>query len=149
MHNYWCPNALLCWCCLVYIGTETFRLWWLQVEGADSQSHKQGIFTLIGSRIFSVCQPIGELDFHFPYYGICVGATYMQYGLISRGPISMTRGWFPKFAPGLDIKIGIVQRVYELSSGPFAKKIPQLKNHFEKRTVCSLIYFLNYAYFDI
>ena len=62
------------------------------MEGADSQSHKQGIFTLIGSRIFSVCQPIGELDFHFPYYGICVGATYMQYGLISRGPISMTKG---------------------------------------------------------
>ena len=59
------------------------------------------------------------------------------------------RGWCPKFAPGLNIKIGIVQKVYVWSSCPSAKKIPPLENRFGKRTVWSLIYFLNYVYFDI
>ena len=42
------------------------------------------------------------------------------------------RGWCPKFAPGLNIKIGMVQKVYEWSNCPFAKKIPPLENHLAK-----------------
>ena len=34
-------------------------------------------------------------------------------------------GWCPKFAPGLNIKIGIVQKVYEWLNYPFAKMILQ------------------------
>ena len=50
---------------------------------------------------------------------------------------------------GLNIKIGIVQKVYERSICPFFKMIPQLENHFGKKPVWSLIYFLKCAYFDI
>ena len=50
---------------------------------------------------------------------------------------------------GLNTKIGIVQKVYEGWSCSFAKMIPWLDNHFGKRSVSSLIYFLNNAYFDI
>ena len=50
---------------------------------------------------------------------------------------------------GLNIKIGTFQKVYEWPSWFFAKMILQLGDHFEKRTDWSLIYFLNYAYFDI
>ena len=50
------------------------------------------------------------------------------------------RGWFSKFATGLNIIIGI----YEGSSCPFAKMIPFSENHFVKITALSLIYFLNY-----
>ena len=32
---------------------------------------------------------------------------------------------------GLNVKIGIVQKVYERSSCPFAKMIPRLKKYFE------------------
>ena len=54
------------------------------------------------------------------------------------------RVWCPKFAPWLNIKLDIVQKVYEWSSCPFAKKIPPQENHFGQRTVSSLIYFFNY-----
>ena len=50
---------------------------------------------------------------------------------------------------GPNIKIGIVQKVYEWWSCSFAKMIVQSGDHFGKRTAPSLIYFLNYAYFDI
>ena len=40
-------------------------------------------------------------------------------------PKKQNRGWCPKFAPGLNIKIGIVQKVYEWSNCPFAKMILQ------------------------
>ena len=43
----------------------------------------------------------------------------------------------------------MVQKVYEWSSCPFAKMIPQCDNQFSKRTARSLIYFLNYAYLEI
>ena len=59
------------------------------------------------------------------------------------------RGCFPKFVNGLNIKIGIFQKVYEWPSCPFVKMIPWWENHFGKRTAWSLIYFLNYAYFDM
>ena len=36
-----------------------------------------------------------------------------------------SRGWCPKFAPGLNIKIGIVQKVYEWAKCPFSKLILQ------------------------
>ena len=49
----------------------------------------------------------------------------------------------------LNIKIGKVQKVYEWRSWYFAKMIVPSGNHFGKRTASSLIYFLNYAYFDI
>ena len=55
--------------------------------------------------------------------------------------IFWTRWWCPKFAPGLNIKMGIVQKVYEWSSCCFAKKISPFKNHLGKMTVWSLIYF--------
>ena len=63
--------------------------------------------------------------------------------------VQKARGWCPKFAPGLNIKIGIVQKVYEWSNCPFAKTIIWWGNPFGKRTAWSLTYFLNYAYFDI
>ena len=50
----------------------------------------------------------------------------------------LCRGWCPKFATGLYIIIGIVRKVFEWSTCYFAK-----------RTAWSLIYFLNYAYFEI
>ena len=50
---------------------------------------------------------------------------------------------------GLNIKIGIVQKVYKWWSCSFAKMIPWVDNRFGKRTASSLIYFLNYVYFDI
>ena len=50
---------------------------------------------------------------------------------------------------GLNIKINIVQKVYEWSSCRFAKMMLWLEDHFGKKPAWSLIYFLNYAYFDI
>ena len=50
---------------------------------------------------------------------------------------------------GLISKVGKVQKVCEWSSCPFAKMIPPLVNHFGIKTAWLLIYFLNYAYFDI
>ena len=61
----------------------------------------------------------------------------------------LIRDWFPKFANGLNIIIGIVQIVYEWSSCPFAKIIPPRENHFGKRATWSLKRFLNYACYDI
>ena len=52
-----------------------------------------------------------------------------------------TRGWVPK--------LGIVKKLYKWSSCPLAKMIPALENNFGKITAWSLIYFLNYAKFDI
>ena len=46
-----------------------------------------------------------------------------------------TRGWCAKFATRLNIKISIVQKVYEWSSCPFAKIIPPWVHHFGKRRV--------------
>ena len=56
------------------------------------------------------------------------------------------KGWSPKFATGLNIIIGIVEKV---SNYPFAKMIHLGVHHFGKRTVRSLIYFLMYAYYNI
>ena len=69
--------------------------------------------------------------------------------LLFSGAQLKDRGCFPKFANGLNIKIGIVQKVYEWPSCPFVKMIPWLENHFGKRTAWSLLYFLNYAYFNM
>ena len=48
-----------------------------------------------------------------------------------------SRGWCPKFAPGLNIKICIVQKGYEWSNCPFAKMIPKWENHFGSMTAPS------------
>ena len=45
--------------------------------------------------------------------------------------------------------LGIVQKVYERPSCPFAKVIPTWLNHFGKRTDWTLINFLIYAYLNI
>ena len=47
---------------------------------------------------------------------------------------------------GLNIKIDIVQKVYEWPSWYFTKMIFQSWDHFGKMTARSLVYFLNYAY---
>ena len=54
------------------------------------------------------------------------------------------RGWVPKFATGLIYQIGHTSK-----SSPSAKMIPPWVNHFGKITAWSLIYFLNYAQYDI
>ena len=45
--------------------------------------------------------------------------------------------------------LGIAQKLYEWSRFPLVKMIPPFECHFGKMTVCSLIYFLSYAQFDI
>ena len=67
----------------------------------------------------------------------------------SKNIFHFIRDWLPKFANGLNIIIDIVQNVYEWSSCPFAKMIPQWENHFGKITTWSLKCFLNYAYYGI
>ena len=62
---------------------------------------------------------------------------------------TLDRDWLPKFETGLNIIIGIVQKVYEWPICPFAKMIPLWVHHFDRRRGCSLLYFLNYAYNDI
>jgi hypothetical protein len=59
------------------------------------------------------------------------------------------RGCLKSKYTGLNIKIGIVQKAYEQPGWYFAKMILQLGDHFGKKTAWSLLYFLNYAYFDI
>ena len=44
------------------------------------------------------------------------------------------RDWFPKFANGLNIKIDIAQKVYELWTCSFAKIIVPSGEDFGKRT---------------
>ena len=59
------------------------------------------------------------------------------------------RDWSAKFANGLNIKKVIVQKVYEWPGWYFAKMMPPLGDHFDKRTTLSVLYFLHYAYFYI
>ena len=59
------------------------------------------------------------------------------------------RGCLIIISTGLNIKIGIIQKVYEWSSCPFAKMILLWGDHFVKTTALSLIYFLKNAYLDI
>ena len=59
------------------------------------------------------------------------------------------RGCLIKKWTGLNIKIDLVQKVYEWWSCSFAKMIVPSGTQVGKRTASSLIYFLNYAYFDI
>ena len=63
--------------------------------------------------------------------------------------LTFFRGWTKKMYTGPNFKIGIVQKVYEWSSCPFAKMIILWENHFGKTTAWSLIHFLNYAYLEI
>ena len=64
----------------------------------------------------------------------------------SSNSLRLPRGWCIKFATVLNTKIDIVQKVYKWSSCPFAKMILERGYHFGKRTVWSLLFFLNYAY---
>ena len=61
----------------------------------------------------------------------------------------LTRDWCPKFATGLNNKIGIIQKVCKRSSCPFDKTIPKFENHFGKRTNWSPLHSLNYVYFGM
>ena len=61
----------------------------------------------------------------------------------SLGSPNMTsKGWFDEFETGLNIIIAIVQKVTK----PF---FCQNGDHFGQRTAWSLLYFLNYGYYDI
>ena len=62
---------------------------------------------------------------------------------------NLNRDWSPKFETGLNIIIGIVQKVKEWPSCPFAKMMYSWGNHLCKRKAWSLVYFLNCAYYDI
>ena len=57
--------------------------------------------------------------------------------------------WYDEVETGLNIIIAIVQKVYEWPSCPLAKMISQGVHQFGKRTVWSLLYFLNHGYYDI
>jgi hypothetical protein len=59
------------------------------------------------------------------------------------------RDWSPKFATGLNIIIGIDQKIYLWQGCSLAKMMYSKGNHFGKRRAWSLLYFLNYAYYDI
>ena len=61
----------------------------------------------------------------------------------------VSRGWSPKFATGLNVMIGIDQKLSERPDCSFAKMMYYQGDHFGKRTAWSLLYFLNYAYYDI
>ena len=77
---------------------------------------------------------------------IVVGHTSLK---IAHTVEARVRGCFPKFANGLNIKIGIVQKVYEWQSCSFAKMIFSIGDHFDKKTAWSHVYFMNYVYFDM
>ena len=62
---------------------------------------------------------------------------------------SVFRGWGSKFATRLNIKIDIVQKVYEWLSCPFAKMIPPWGNQFDKISDWSQIKLLKYGFFKI
>ena len=69
-----------------------------------------------------------------------------------RGVLASTylpRGWSIKFATGLNIKISIVQKVYEWLSCHFPKMITPWGDHFGKISGWSQIYFLIYDFFSI
>ena len=82
----------------------------------------------------------------WPFFSILyiLSRTELQYV-----PVKVHRGCLKSKKTGLNIKIDIVQKVYDWSNCPFAKMIPPLENHFDKRTAWSLIFFLNYDYYDI
>ena len=58
----------------------------------------------------------------------------------------LIRGWPIIIWIGLNIKIDIVQKVFEWPSWYFTKIFFQSRDHFGKMKARSLIYFLNYAY---
>ena len=76
-----------------------------------------------------------------PQVDICEGILLLYKG---KSAYRWHRGCLIIIWTGLNIKIGIVQRVYEWPNCPFAKMIPWLKNHYGKIPAWSLIYFLNY-----
>ena len=55
--------------------------------------------------------------------------------------ISISRGYFPKFTNWLNIKIEIVQKVYELPSCPFVGMIPWWESFWEKISLVTHILF--------
>ena len=59
--------------------------------------------------------------------------------------IISSRGWSPKFANGLNMIIGCSSKIIWVIRLLFAKMILLWGDHFGKRTVWSLIYFLNYS----
>ena len=59
--------------------------------------------------------------------------------LIALFKIIRTRGCPIIIWTGLNIKLGIVQKVYECSNCPLAKMIPRLENHFGKTPASSLV----------
>ena len=59
------------------------------------------------------------------------------------------RGWVPKFATGLIYQIRHSSKSKSVIKLSFGQNNPPWENHFGKITVWSLVYFLNYAQFDI
>ena len=106
--------------------------------------------------VFFTCSLIFELNFSYLIFKSPFFRLLRPCGqhIVGQFWFFLNQWCFPTGCPiiiwtGLNIKIGIVQKVYEWSNCPFAKMIPQLENRFGKIPVWSLIYFLNYAYFDI
>ena len=60
-----------------------------------------------------------------------------------------TKGWSPNFATGLSVIIAIDQKIYEWQDCSFARIVYSKAGHFGKMTAWLLLYFLNYAYYDI
>ena len=80
--------------------------------------------------------------------------TYIEHITVNAHSFTSFHAFLSKGCPKimftrLNIIMGIVQKVHEWSSCPFAKMCPPWENHFGKIPVWPPIYFLNYAYFDI
>ena len=73
----------------------------------------------------------------------------LNFAGMKNAPLWSGKGWCDEFDSRLNIIIDIVQKVYEWSRCPLAEMIPWLENHFGKITAWSLIYSLNYAYYDV
>ena len=87
----------------------------------------------------------------FLYYWICAsGFTFLtewiMFWLLFSYLFWIGRGWCPKFATGLDIINRHSPKVIKVIKLSFCKMILKWEDHFGKRTVWSLLYFLNYDY---
>ena len=63
--------------------------------------------------------------------------------------MGLSRDWCIKFATGMNLIIGIVQKLFEWSSCSFAKMVVSWGDQFGKIRAWSLLEFLSYAYYHI
>ena len=129
MYILFCCSTLLLCSTLFYIA-HTFSIYCSAIQSA------------IELQICTVCYALNGQIFLQKWL-----TQWLRWGVLTQ--FETIRGCLIIIWTGLNIKIGIIQKVYEWSSCPFAKMIPRLENHFGKIPAWSLIYFLNYAYFDI